>query len=84
MRACVRACVCVCVCYYEPSLLEKKVNIFSVPSLGTQLLSKCRLLITCENSSGPTKCSADNACMCSLVSVLAALFQRLSATSGVR
>ena len=29
---------------------------------------KCRLLITFENSSDPTKCFCDNACMCSLVS----------------
>ena len=28
--------------------------------------------VNLENSSGPTKCSADNACMCSLVSALAA------------
>ena len=54
----------------EPSLLEKKVN--SNYFLCSQLLSKCRMLITFENSSGPTKCSADNACMCSLVSALAA------------
>ena len=33
---------------------------------------KCRLLITFENSSGPTKCSHENACMCRLVSALAA------------
>ena len=60
--------------YHEPSPLERKVNIFffSAPSLCSQLLSKCRLLITFENSSSPTKCSAENACMCSLVSALAA------------
>ena len=32
----------------------------------------CRLLITFENSSGPTKCSRENACMCRLVSAFAA------------
>ena len=66
-------------------VLERKVNC-------SQLLSKCRLLITFENSSSPTKCSAENASMCSLVSALAAreesdihvIFQRLSATSDVR
>ena len=33
---------------------------------------KCRLLITFENSSGPTKCSRENACMCRLVSAFTA------------
>ena len=32
---------------------------------------KCRLLITFENSSGPTKYSRENACMCRLVSAFA-------------
>ena len=35
-------------------------------------LYKWRLLITFENSSGPTKCSCENGCMCSLVSAFAA------------
>ena len=51
---------------------ESEHYFFSATSLCSKLLSKCRLLITFENSSGPTKCSADNACMCSLVSSLAA------------
>ena len=54
------------------SLLEKKVNIiiffFSAPSL----MYKRRLLITFENSSGPTKCSREKACMCRLVPAFAA------------
>ena len=60
--------------YHEPLLLEKKVNIkfFSAPSLCSQLLSKCRLLVTFENMSGATKCSCENACLCSLVTALAA------------
>ena len=33
---------------------------------------KCRLLIAFENSSGPTKCSRENVCMCRLVSAFAA------------
>ena len=33
---------------------------------------KCQLLITFENSSGPTKCSRENACMYRLVSAFAA------------
>ena len=72
-------CVCYCIavgiimslCYLRRKLT---LNFFSAPSLHvcSQLLSKCRLLITFENMSGPTKCSCENACMCSLVSALAA------------
>ena len=68
------------------SLLEKKVNIiffFFQPLVYVHnQMYKCRLLITFENSSGPTKCSRKNACMCRLVSAFAAqkknlfLFQR--------
>ena len=54
------------------SLLEKKVNIiiffFQRPVYVHNQLYKCHLLITFENSSDLTKCSYDNACMCSLVS----------------
>ena len=39
---------------------------------------KCRLLITFENSSGPTKCSRENACMCRLVSAFAARERKCS------
>ena len=53
-------------------LLEKKVNIIIFFFLRQvyvhNQLYKCCLLITFENSSDPTKCSCDNACMCSLVS----------------
>ena len=58
------------------SLLEKKVNIiffFFQPLVYVHnQMYKCRLLITFENSSGPTKCSRENACMCKLVSAFAA------------
>ena len=54
------------------SLLEKKVNIiffyFQPLVYVHNQMYKCRLLITLENSSGPTKCSRENACMCRLVS----------------
>ena len=58
------------------SLLEKKVNIIffffqSLIYVHNQMY-KCRLLITFKNSSGPTKCSRENACMCRLVSAFAA------------
>ena len=74
---CVRACVCYCIAVdIIMSLNYSKgkwtLIFFSAPSLCSQLLSKCRLLITFENSSSPTKCSAENAYMCSLVSALAA------------
>ena len=69
-------------CYYilapscAHSLLEKKVNIifFFFQSLvyAHNQMYKCRLLINFENSSGPTKCSRENACMCRLVSAFAA------------
>ena len=65
------------------SLLEKKVKIiifFFQPLVYVHnQMYKCRLLITFENSSGPTKCSRENACFCRLVSAFAArekLFQR--------
>ena len=70
-------CVCVCVCVAVGIIMSLRYSkrkwtfFFSAPSLCLQFLSKCRLLITLENSSGPTKCSAENACMCSLVSALA-------------
>ena len=58
------------------SLLEKKVNIiffyFQPLVYVHNQMYKCRLLITFENSSGPTKCSRENACMCRLVSAFAA------------
>ena len=58
------------------SLLEKEVNIiffFFQPLVYVHnQMFKCRLLITFENSSGPTKCSRENACMCRLVSAFAA------------
>ena len=58
------------------SLLEKKVNIiffFFQPLVYVHnQMYKCRLLITFENSSGPTKSSRENACMCRLVSAFAA------------
>ena len=58
------------------SLLEKKVNItffyFQPLVYVYNQMYKCRLLITLENSSGPTKCSRENACMCRLVSAFAA------------
>ena len=58
------------------SLLEKKVNIiffFFQPLVYVHnQMYKCRLLIAFENSSGPTKCSRENACMCRLVSAFAA------------
>ena len=58
------------------SLLEKKINIiflFFQPLVYVHnQMFKCRLLITFENSSGPTKCSRENACMCRLVSAFAA------------
>ena len=38
----------------------------------------CRLLITFENSSGPTKCSRENACMYRLVSAFAARKKKCS------
>ena len=54
------------------SLLKKKVNttifFFQRQVYVHNQLYKCRLLITFENNSDPTKCSCDNACMCSLVS----------------
>ena len=69
--------------YQEPSLLEKKVNtimfFFSAPSLCSQLLYKCRLLITLENSSGPTKCSCENACMCSESACMCSLVSAIAA-----
>ena len=40
--------------------------------IRSRLLYKCRLLITFENSSNPTKWSCENARMCGLVSALAA------------
>ena len=56
--------------------LEKKVNIiffyFQPLVYFHNYMYKCRLLITFENSSGPTKCSRENACMCRLVSAFAA------------
>ena len=65
------------------SLLEKKVKIiifFFQPLVYVHnQMYKCRLLITFENSSGPTKCSRENACFCRLESDFAArekLFQR--------
>ena len=58
------------------SLLEKKANItfsFFQPLVYVHnQMYKCRLLITFENSSGPTKSSHENACMCRLVSAFAA------------
>ena len=58
------------------SLLEKKVNIiffFFQPLVYVHnQMYKCRLLITFENSSGPTKSSRENTCMCRLVSAFAA------------
>ena len=58
------------------SQLEKKVNIiffyFQLLVYVHNQMYKCRLLITFENSSGPTKCSRENACMCRLVSIFAA------------
>ena len=58
------------------SLLEKKVNIiffyFQPLVYVHNQMYKCRLLITFENSSGPTKCSRENACMSRLVSAFAA------------
>ena len=58
------------------SLLEKKVNIiffyFQPLVYVHNQMYKCGLLITFENSSGPTKCSRENACMCRLVSAFAA------------
>ena len=58
------------------SLLEKKVNIiffFFQPLVYVHnQMYKCRLLITFENISGPTKCYRENACMCRLVSAFAA------------
>ena len=58
------------------SLLEKKVNIiffyFQPLVYVHNQMYKCRLLITFENNSGPTKCSRENACMCRLVSAFAA------------
>ena len=41
---------------------------FQRPIYVHNQLYKCRLLITFENSSDPTKCSCGNGCMCSLVS----------------
>ena len=62
--------------YHELSLLKKKVNIiilfFQHPIYVDNQLYRCRLLITFKNSSGLTKCSCENACMCSLVSAFAA------------
>ena len=59
-----------------PALLEKKVNIiffyFQHLVYVHNQMYKCRLLITFENSSGPTKYSRENACMCRLVSAFAA------------
>ena len=58
------------------SLLEKKVNIiffFFQPLVYVHnQMYKCRLLITFENSSGPTKCFRENAFMCRLASAFAA------------
>ena len=58
------------------SLLEKKVNIiffFFQPLVYVHnQMYKCWLLITFENSSGPTKSSRENACMYRLVSAFAA------------
>ena len=53
-------------CAHEPALLENKVNItriffFQRPVYVHYQVYKCRLLITFENSSGPTKCSRENA-----------------------
>ena len=42
--------------------------LFQRPVYVHNQLCKCRLLITFENSSDPTKRSCDNACICSLVS----------------
>ena len=39
--------------------------------MSTIKCTSVRLLITFENSSGPTKCSRKNACMCRLVSAFA-------------
>ena len=64
------------------SLLEKKVNIiffyFQPLVYVHNQMYKCRLLITFENSSGPTKCSRENACMCRLVSAFAAREKKCS------
>ena len=58
------------------SLLEKKVNIifffFRPLVYDHNQMYMCRLLITLENGSGPTKCSRENACMCGLVPAVAA------------
>ena len=65
------------------SLLEKKVKIiiyFFQPLVYVHnQMYKCRLLITFENSSGPTKCSRENACFCRLVSAFAAREKTFSA-----
>ena len=64
------------------SLLEKKVNIiffyFQPLVYVHNQMYKCRLLITFENSSGPTKCSRENACICRLVSAFAAREKKCS------
>ena len=54
------------------SLLEKKVNIIFFSFFSHNQMYKCRLLITFENSSDPTKSSRENARMCRLVSAFAA------------
>ena len=64
---CVWVCVGVCVCVHEPSLLEKKVtiNFFSAQFIFTITVQ----VSSVDNlSSSLTKCSAENVCMCSLVS----------------
>ena len=80
-------CNCVLAQSCAHSLLKKKVNIiffyFQPLVYVHNQMYKCRLLIIFENSSGPTKCSRENACMCRLVSAVTAreknvlfLFQR--------
>ena len=57
------------------SLLKKKVKIiifFFQPLVYVHnQMYTCRLLMTFENSSDPTKCSRENACICRLVSAFA-------------